>query len=145
MGDVILTRLIEDAGLGDRVRVASRGTGDWHIGERADPRTIDVLDRHGYDGSTHRACQFAASTFDDADLILASDRGHVRVLLQAARTDEDRAKIHLVREFDPVAVAAGTLETDDPWFGGDADFARCFDEVEAACRGLLAHLEEQLA
>jgi protein-tyrosine phosphatase len=49
-----------------------------------------------------------------------------------------------VREFDPAAVAEGTLETDDPWYGDEAAFARCFREVEAACRGILSHLQERL-
>lgn len=144
MGDVILTQLVEEAGLSDRVRVTSSGTGDWHVGEQADPRTIQVLHRHGYDGSAHRASQFDADTFDDVDLVLASDLGHVRALRGLARSDEDRDKIRLVREFDPEAVASGTLETDDPWYGDEAGFARCFREVEAACRGILSHLEERL-
>lgn len=145
MGDVILTQLVEEAGLADRIRVTSSGTGDWHVGEQADPRTLHVLGRHGYDGSAHRAAEFDQRTFDDVDLVLASDLGHVRALRRLAPTDEDRAKIHLVREFDPEAVAAGTLETDDPWYGDDASFLRCFREVEAACRGILAHLQERLA
>ncbi|WP_347354647.1 low molecular weight protein-tyrosine-phosphatase [Intrasporangium sp.] len=144
MGEVILTGLVERAGLADRVRITSSGTGGWHVGNPADPRTIDVLEQHGYDGTTHRARQFERRTFDEVDLVLAADRGHVRTLHQLAHTDVDRAKIHLVREFDPAAVAAGTLETDDPWYGGEAEFARCFREVEAACRGILARLEERL-
>ncbi|MGN6754616.1 MAG: low molecular weight protein-tyrosine-phosphatase [Intrasporangium sp.] len=144
MGDVILTQLVEEAGLSDRVLVTSSGTGDWHVGEQADPRTIEVLHRHGYDGSTHRARQFDKTTFDEVDLVLASDLGHVRALRRLARTDADRDKIRLVREFDPKAVAEGTLQTDDPWYGDEAAFARCFREVEAACHGILSHLKERL-
>ncbi len=144
MGEVILTKLVAEAGLTDRVRVTSSGIGDWHVGEQADPRTIAVLERHGYDGSSHRASQFDEDTFDRADLVLASDQSHVRALRRLAPTEADRAKIRLVREFDSAAVTAGTLETDDPWYGGEAEFARCFREVEAACHGIRAHLEDQL-
>lgn len=144
MGEVILTRLVDEAGLADRVRVTSSGTGDWHVGEGADPRTVDMLERHGYDGSSHRASQFESEVFDNADLVLASDHGHARALRRLARTDEERAKIRLLREFDPAAVAAGTLEVDDPWHGGEAEFARCFREVEAACQGLIAHLQNDI-
>ena len=144
MGGVILSQLVAEAGLSDQIRVTSSGTGDWHVGERADPRTVAVLRRNGYDGSAHRASQFDERTFDDVDLVLASDLGHVRALRRLARNDADRDKIRLVREFDATAVANGTLETDDPWYGDDSDFARCFREVEAACRGILTHLEERL-
>jgi protein-tyrosine phosphatase len=144
MGHVILSRLLDDAGLSDRIRVSSSGTGDWHVGERADPRTLAILDRHGYDGSTHRAREFDPDEFDQLDLVLASDNGHVRTLRRLARTDANRAKIRLVREFDPEAVAAGTLETADPWYGDDAHFDQCFAEVEAACHGILEHLTERV-
>ncbi len=145
MGHVILKRLVDDAGLDGQVTVTSSGTGDWHVGEHADPRTIAVLAEHGYDGSAHRAREFDPAEFDDLDLVLASDEGHVRALQRLARTPHTRAKIRLVREFDPEAVAAGTLETSDPWYGGDEHFARCFEEVEAACHGILDHVREQLS
>ena len=144
MGHVILQRLVDDAGISDLVRVSSSGTGDWHVGEHADPRTVEVLAAHGYDGSQHRAREFDPDEFDELDLVLASDEGHVRTLRRLARTPRNRSKIRLVREFDPEAVAAGTLETGDPWYGGPEHFARCFAEVEAACHGILHHVRDQL-
>jgi protein-tyrosine phosphatase len=144
MGHVILQQMVDDAGLHDRVLVSSSGTGDWHVGEHADPRTVAELARHGYDGSRHRAREFDPAEFDEVDLVLASDEGHVRTLQRLARTPANRRKIRLVREFDPEAVAAGTLETGDPWYGGEDHFARCFAEVEAACRGILHHVRDQL-
>lgn len=144
MGHVILERMVDEAGLGDRVRVSSSGTGDWHVGEHADPRTVAVLAQHGYDGSRHRAREFDPAEFDDIDLVLASDEGHVRTLHRLAPSAHDRSKIRLVREFDPEAVAAGTLETGDPWYGGEEHFTRCFAEVEAACHGILHHVRDQL-
>ena len=144
MGHVILQSMVEDAGLADHVRVTSSGTGDWHVGEQADPRTIAILAAHGYDASRHRAREFDPAEFDDVDLVLASDEGHVRTLRRMARTPLNRSKIRLVREFDPEAVAAGTLETGDPWYGDEEHFTRCFAEVEAACRGILAHVRDQL-
>jgi len=144
MGHVILQRLVDDAGIAEDVRVSSSGTGDWHVGEHADPRTVEVLAEHGYDGSRHRAREFDPDEFDDLDLVLASDEGHVRTLQRLARTPHNRSKIRLVREFDPEAVAAGTLEIGDPWYGGPEHFARCFAEVEAACHGILHHVRDQL-
>ena len=140
MGHVILDQMIDSAGLGDQVVVSSSGTGDWHVGEQADPRTIEVLAQHGYDGTRHRAREFDPTEFDGLDLVFASDQGHVRTLQRLAGSEQNLAKIHLVREFDGSAVAAGTLETSDPWYGGHEHFTRCFEAVEAACHGILEHL-----
>lgn len=139
MGEIILTQLLTDAGVTDVV-VESGGTGDWHVGETADPRAIAVLNRHGYDGSTHRAQQFTRDWFTRSDLVLAADEGHVRVLRRMAPDSEAATKVRLLREFDEAAVAAGTLEVDDPWYSDFDAFERCFAEVEAACRGLVRHL-----
>ncbi|MEO5743811.1 MAG: low molecular weight protein-tyrosine-phosphatase [Terracoccus sp.] len=144
MGHVVLGRMIDSAGLSDEVVVSSSGTGDWHVGEHADPRTIEVLARHGYDGTRHRAREFDPTEFDGLDLVLASDQGHVRTLQRLAGSEDNLAKIRLVREFDQSAVDAGTLETSDPWYGGEEHFARCFEAVEAACHGILEHLRRTL-
>lgn len=145
MGEVILKDLVDAAGLADRVRVTSSGTGDWHVGEKADPRTIATLRSHGYDGDPHRASVFDPRMFPDYDLVLAADDTHVRALRHRAKTDTDRDKIRLLREFDPEAVRAGTLETADPYYGSEADFEQCFTDVEAACRGIVDDLRNQLA
>lgn len=144
MGHVILDQMIYAAGMSEQVVVSSSGTGDWHVGEQADSRTIEVLAQHGYDGTRHRAREFDPTEFDDLDLVLASDQGHVRTLQRLAGSEDNLVKIHLVREFDENAVTAGTLETNDPWYGDHEHFARCFEAVEAACHGILDHLRTTL-
>lgn len=144
MGEVILRSMLDEAGLGDQVEVDSAGIGDWHVGQGADPRTLAALSRGGYDGSAHRARQFEASDLEKRDLILAADRGHLHDLLQLGEGNGASAETRLVREFDADAMAAGELELDDPYFGNASDFDRCRDEVEAACRGLVAELRREL-
>lgn len=139
MGEIILRAMLDTAGL-THVEVGSSGIGGWHVGEGADPRTIAVLRRHGYDGSAHVASQFDPREFGAMDLVLAADRGHLRSVRRLARRPQDADKVRLLREFDPAAAASGALEVDDPWYGGSADFERCLREVEAACRGLVQHL-----
>lgn len=142
MAEVILRSMLQDAGLGDRVRVDSAGIGDWHVGDPADPRTLTALQHHGYDGSAHRAQQVTERWLAEHDLVLVADHGHRDALEGLARPGD--AQVRLLREFDPEAVAAGTLETDDPYFSGADGFDRCLHEVEAACRGLVDHLAREL-
>lgn len=141
---VVLRSRLSAAGLADRVSVESAGTGDWHVGDPADPRTLAVLSAHGYDGSAHRASWFGPDRAGRDDLILVADRGHlakVTRLTQAAGTDTD---VRLLRSFDPDAVAAGTLEIDDPFYGDEDGFERCLEEIERACAGVIAHLQQTL-
>ena len=122
MGEVILRELLDREGLGDRVRVVSAGTGDWHVGGPADPRAVSTLRDYGLDGDAHRAEQFVAEHFARTDLVLALDRSHERALRAMAAPPADTEKIRLVRSFDPAAREAGELEVDDPYLGDEAGF-----------------------
>lgn len=144
MGEVILRSMLQSAGLGNQVVVDSAGTGGWHQGDPADPRTVLALKDHGYDGSHHRAREFQPEWFSDRELIVAAARGHVRDLRRWAPDAAASAKVQLLREFDPTAVDLGTLEVDDPYFGDGDDFDRCLSVVERACRGLVEHLRSEL-
>jgi protein-tyrosine phosphatase len=120
--------------------VDSAGTGGWHVGEGADRRTVQALADAGYDGSAHCAREFEPGWFAERGLIVVADREHARQLRAWAPDEPARDKIRLLRSFDPDAVAAGTEEVDDPWYGGAADFERCLAEVERACTGLVEWL-----
>jgi protein-tyrosine phosphatase len=140
MAEVVFRRLARDAGLGAMVESDSAGTGDWHLGERADRRTVAALAAAGYDGDPHRARQFDPRWFDRREAVIALDRGHLRTLRSWARSDQDLAKIALLRSFDPaVATSSDSLLLDvpDPYYDGERAFAQTLRLVEDACRGLL--------
>jgi len=144
MGEVILRSMLQRAGLHDRVLVDSAGTGGWHEGDAADPRTVQALRDTGYDGTDHRAHEFRREWFSDRDLIVVADRGHLQDLRGWAPDALASAKVRLLREFDPAAVASGTLEVDDPYYGGADEFDRCLTVVERACQGLVEYLRAEL-
>jgi protein-tyrosine phosphatase len=144
MADVVLTSLVEEAGLADRVEVASAGTGTWHVDEPMDRRAAALLTTHGYDASRHRAQQFEASWHAEYDLVLAMDATNHTDLkeLAADLTGEckDTDRLRLFREFDPLA-ADDDLEVPDPFLGDDA----AFDHVLGIVRRTSAALVRRLA
>ncbi|GAA2166224.1 low molecular weight protein-tyrosine-phosphatase [Pedococcus bigeumensis] len=147
MGEFVLRERFEDAGLGDRVVVDSAGTHSWEVGNPADPRTLAVLARNGHDdfgGRDHVARRFERSWLDDVDLVLAADAGHLRELTRLARTESQRAKLRLFREFDPAAERGGHLDMDDPYYGDDTAFDRTYAEVVAAADGIVEHVRQAL-
>ncbi|MFE5632671.1 low molecular weight protein-tyrosine-phosphatase [Streptomyces sp. NPDC056470] len=140
MAESVFRARVEEAGLAGAVEVDSAGTGGWHEGDAADPRTVAVLEEHGY-ASGHTARQFRASWFPALDLVIALDEGHQRALRALAPTPEDEAKVRLLRSYDP---AADGLDVPDPYYGGTEGFEECLEMVEAASEGLLAAVSESV-
>jgi protein-tyrosine phosphatase len=134
MSAVVMTSMVHDAGLSDRIAVSSAGTGDWHVGGPADERARAALLAAGYDGNDHRARQITASWFDGLDLVLAHDASNLKALRKVAPTGH-QSKVRLLREFDPEA--AEDLDVPDPYYGEPGDFEQVLAMVERSCRVLL--------
>ncbi len=138
MAEVVFRWFAESSGMRDRVVSTSAGTGDWHVGERADQRTIEALQRRGYDGTRHRARQFGPADFTGNDLVVALDRSHERILRGWARSEADTDKIALLLPFDPTA---RTLDVPDPYYAGPGMFDEVLGMIESASRSLFRQLE----
>ena len=138
LAENLFLRLAEQQSSAHKYQADSAGTSSWHIGESPDTRMLRVAARHGlsYNG---RARQFQASDLDRFDLILAMDRNNYAELLRQARSDQQRKKIHLLREFDPLG--GSQAEVPDPYYGGLDGFEETYQVVERSCRGLLDALE----
>ncbi|WP_281173589.1 low molecular weight protein-tyrosine-phosphatase [Mycetocola saprophilus] len=139
MAEVILRGLAEEAGLASSLRIISTGTGDWHVGEQADHRTIAALARHGYDGSAHRAQKFQPEHYDEFDLLVALDRSHERVLRAGAPTPEDADKVALLLSFD--SAQAHLRDVPDPYYADDAVFDAVFVMIRKACEQLFRQIQ----
>jgi len=131
IAEKVFAREVEQAGLADRVRVTSAGTGSWHVGDPADARAAALLAEHGYD-DTHVAQQIDDELLD-ADLLVALDAGHLRALRRIA---PDYERIRLLREFDPDAPAGAGVP--DPYYGGPEGFTEVLTmtpepRLEARC------------
>src|SRR3954470_11105541 len=111
------------AGLDGEMEGWSAGIGDWHVGERADPRSAETLTARGYDASTHRARQFRREWFDEHDLVVAMDRSHLRDLRRMARVAEQE-KVRLLTSFGPDATDE---DVPDPYYGGLDGFTDVLD------------------
>jgi protein-tyrosine phosphatase len=141
MAEVVFRARVADAGLDGLVEVDSAGTGGWHEGDGADPRTVAVLEGNGY-AAGHTARQFQPSWFSRLDLVVALDSGHLSALRRLAPTEQDAQKVRLLRSYDPAA--DDDLDVPDPYYGGADGFEECLEMVEAASTGLLAAVREDV-
>jgi protein-tyrosine phosphatase len=124
----VFRRLCGQAGL--ELRIESAGLGDWHVGQPPDERAQHHARNRGYDLSPQRARQVTPCDFEEFDLILAMDRGHLRALQKMAPS-RHHAKIRLFVE---------GADVPDPYYGGADGFERVLDLVEERCRALLDEL-----
>ena len=144
VGEYLIRQHAQEAGV--PVTVTSSGiSNEEEEGNRIDPRAAAQLTTRGIDPSAHRASVFTVEDFDRNDLILAMDAPHYLRLKSLARNDEDKAKIRMMRSFDPKVTTThlDQLGIYDPWYGSERDFVYTTGLIDAAARGLINHLAEQ--
>jgi protein-tyrosine phosphatase len=122
-----------------RFEVDSCGTGHWHAGDRADPRSEAIARRYRIEAS-HVARQLSPMfDFPRFDYFIAMDRSNARRMLDLGAP---RARVHLVRAFDPALASSRDEppEVPDPYTHGEDAFEEVYWMLRAACTGLLDHI-----
>ena len=135
MAEAIFRHKVTSAGLANEFTVASAGTGDWHVGQNPDPRTIKVLYANGVNEFS-RARQIRSADFDTFDHLIAMDLANVRDLQDWKDAKAD--KISLMSSWDPECFR---LEVPDPYYGDDHDFREVFAMLNQATEALLLKLK----
>ncbi|HEY0261260.1 MAG TPA: low molecular weight protein-tyrosine-phosphatase [Lacisediminihabitans sp.] len=139
MAETVFRHQVTSAGYEGAVTVMSAGTGDWHVGEHSDARTIAALSAHGYDGSRHRAKQFDPDWFANLDLVVVFDRTQERILRGWASTEQDRGKVQLLLSFD--SRQAAQVDVPDPYYSDAAMFDSVLGMIEQASAALFRQIE----
>lgn len=137
--EAVMRHLVAREGLEERVVIESAGTGSWHAGHAPDARAREEAARRGI-AMAGVARQFQAEDFARLDLVLAMDHDNHAALVALAPDDAARAKVRLLREFDPSLGGGHDRAVPDPYYGGPEGFADVFDMVQAACEGLLGQI-----
>jgi len=132
--------LLQREGLDVRVLVESAGTAGYHAGELPDRRARAAAKLRGVTLES-RARQFRAADFARLDYVLAMDAENLSNLEAIAPDAAARAKLRLLRSFDPESPAGAAVP--DPYYGADDGFGHVLDLCEKACLGLIAHLRRE--
>ena len=126
LAEGVMRHLVNAQGLG--WEIASAGTGDWHIGQAPDRRSVAVAKTYGYDISAQRARHFTVSSFDQFDHILVMDKNNLKDVLSLAVNEKQQQKVSLFLAEDG--------EVADPYYD-NALFEPVFKIVEARCKQLI--------
>ncbi|MEQ8517958.1 MAG: low molecular weight protein-tyrosine-phosphatase [Cytophagales bacterium] len=137
MAEGLMISKIKAKGI-DHIEVDSAGTSNYHIGEMPDNRMMETAAHNGIILDS-KARQFSRVDFEEFDYIIAMDKSNKSDILKMARNDEERQKVHLMRDFDDNSAES---DVPDPYFGGQKGFADVFDILERCSENLLNSILE---
>lgn len=135
MAEAVFQKMVDDAGLSDKIEVDSAGTSSWHIGEPAYAGTRRVLAQNGisYDG---RARLVSKSDMNDpAAYIICMDENNLHDI---RRRYGDSAHLYLLLDF---AQESDERSVPDPYYEGNFEYV--YELVVDGCQGLLSAIIEK--
>ncbi|MGJ4728560.1 low molecular weight protein-tyrosine-phosphatase [Luteimonas sp. SDU101] len=141
LAEGVLRRRLEDAGLDHRVELDSAGTGDWHVGQPPDPRTIANAARHGVDLTLLRARQLHAADYRHFDWLLCADSCNLADVRARAPADAT-ARSALLLEWAGLGQGA---EVPDPYTGGPEAFEHVWTLMDRAAGAIVTRLADRTA
>ncbi|MBX7126367.1 MAG: low molecular weight phosphotyrosine protein phosphatase [Cyclobacteriaceae bacterium] len=130
MAEAIFNRLMQERNLSGQYESDSCGTGNYHIGDQPDPRTIKACLSQGTP-IRHACRQATALDLEVFDVIFAMDASNKYNLGKLANAGHHAQKIFLMRDFDPEA--PGT-DVPDPYWGTDENFLEVYQILERSLR-----------
>lgn len=119
-------------------QIESAGTGDWHVGQPPDPRSVAIALQNGIDISNQRGQHFQQVDFERFDKIIVMDNSNRRDVLRLAKTDTDRAKVERMLDYSH---PGQDRSVPDPYYGGQDGFEAVFSLLDTACDSFLDRLQ----
>lgn len=112
----------------------SCGTGNYHIGEQPDARTVENAKSNGLI-LNHKARQFDKKDFRDFDYILVMDQSNLNNLKKLDMTNQFGEKLSLMRDYDDLEPGA---DVPDPYFGGERGFQEVYDILNRSVKNFIS-------
>lgn len=134
----LMTHLLQQRGLGDRVLCDSAGTSGYHIGAPPDHRMAAAAAQAPGIQLQGSARRFRPEDLREFDLILAMDRDNYADILACDPHATYRDRIKLMSEF---CRHHSQPDVPDPYYGGPDGFRLVIEMLQDACEGLLDSLQ----
>ncbi len=119
--------------LNEEFLIESAGTGNWHVGQSPDERSVLIARKYGIDISKQRARQFQPDDFKKFDLIFVMDSSNYDTVIKLAENEEQRKKVRLILD---------DADVPDPYFGGEDGFENVFQLLDKATDNFLVQLKK---
>ena len=120
------------------IEVDSAGTSAYHIGKKADIRSIEIANKYTIDLNQQRARQFSRADFDKFDIIYAMDTNNYTHIISLASSKTERKKIKMIlNEINPNTYQS----VPDPYYGGENGFQDVYNMLVKACDKIIQNIE----
>lgn len=114
----------------NKFAVDSVGTGNYHIGDPPDRRSIKIAKKYDLDISNLRGRQFSVNDFDAFDIIYVMDESNYNNVTQLARDVYDTIKVKFIlNEVYPNQ----NYNVPDPYLGNEHSFETVYKMLDEAC------------
>ena len=127
--EAVARALAARAGRAAEFVFSSAGLKDKHVGDTADPRTIEACRVRGYDLGGFRCREITPADYSESALILAMDRDNLADL-ELRRPP---------RNGTPIRLFLDDMDVPDPYYGGEEGFAMMMDLIELGAERLIGH------
>ena len=127
----VLKALLIQKQLDRVVEVDSAGTGDWHVGEKADPRMRQAALTRGIE-LTSKGRQVCNEDFENFDWVIAMDSDNFRNL----RSMSGAHRCQNLIQFRKLVNSRQIDGVPDPYYGGSEGFEEVLDILEEGCNEL---------
>ncbi|MCZ4281038.1 low molecular weight phosphotyrosine protein phosphatase [Kiloniella laminariae] len=138
-GEGILRHRLREKNMDKQVRTDSAGTHDYHLGDPPTATGLKLARKRGYDYADLRARKVTVRDFEEFDLVLAMDMGHLAILQQICPAERYH-KLSLFLDYSAIT----DKNVADPYYGGAADYEAMLDVIEQGVDALLPHIEKQI-
>lgn len=121
----------------DNYEVSSAGTGNWHVGDAPDPRSIEVARKNGIDISNQKGIHFSPYHFELYDYIFVMDTANYRDVIKLAKNDAEKQKVQPILDG---LFSGENMDVPDPYYGGKQGFDNIYDLLYQACEKIVSRI-----
>lgn len=141
MAEGIFSHLTVERGVQSIIVADSAGTSGFHAGELPDPRAMETTVTHGIE-LTHLSRKLDFDDFLKFDYILSMDSANLDIILaMQKRSGHSRAKVLMMRSFDPEA--DDDMDVPDPYYGGINGFDEVYQMLMRSNEKFLEFLQQR--
>ncbi len=134
MSEFVMKHLANQAGISDKMYIASSATSYEEIGNDTHYGTKAILDRYNIPYTKRAAVHLEKSDYSNYDYFIGMDDANIRNMKKILGNDK---KIYKLLEF-----AESDRSISDPWYTGDFDAT--YTDVLKGCTALLDRIKKAL-